>query len=89
MTPTARPKTDRSRKSTSPALNPDTANDSVRVAEGDIAERAFAYYCERGCQDGADLDDWLRAERELMAPPKTARRKAAARQAEAPAEPPV
>ncbi|PYR46657.1 MAG: hypothetical protein DMF89_21310 [Acidobacteria bacterium] len=22
-------------------------------------------YCERGCQDGHDADDWLKAEREL------------------------
>jgi hypothetical protein len=78
MAPTARPKTERRKKSTSPALSPDTANDSVRVSEADIAARAFAYYCERGCQDGAALDDWLRAERELLTPPRTTRRKTAA-----------
>ena len=79
MAPSARPKTERRKNSTSPALTPDTANDAVRVAEDDIALRAFAYYCERGGEHGADLDDWLRAERELLAPPKIARRKAAAR----------
>ena len=31
----------------------------------DIAKRAFELYCERGCQDGHDVEDWLRAEREL------------------------
>jgi hypothetical protein len=35
------------------------------VTEGDIARRAFELYCERGCEDGHDVDDWLSAEREL------------------------
>jgi hypothetical protein len=40
------------------------------VSETDIAARAFSYYCERGFQHGADLEDWLRAERELSTAPK-------------------
>lgn len=35
------------------------------VTEGDIARRAFELYCDRGCEDGHDVDDWLTAEREL------------------------
>jgi hypothetical protein len=35
------------------------------VTEGDIARRAFELYCERGREDGHDVDDWLTAEREL------------------------
>lgn len=35
------------------------------ISEGDIARRAFALYCERGCEDGGDVEDWLAAEREL------------------------
>jgi hypothetical protein len=31
----------------------------------DIAARAFALYCERGGQDGHDVEDWLQAEREI------------------------
>jgi DUF2934 family protein len=31
-----------------------------------IAARAFALYCERGGQHGRDVEDWLRAERELQ-----------------------
>jgi hypothetical protein len=31
----------------------------------DIARRAFELFCERGGQHGSDLEDWLRAEREL------------------------
>jgi hypothetical protein len=70
---TARPKTERRKKSTV-ATPTGTVNDSPRVSEGDIALKAFAYYCERGCQDGNALDDWLRAERELKgtAPTKPA-----------------
>ena len=33
----------------------------------DIARRAFELYCERGYQDGYDVQDWLQAERELGA----------------------
>jgi len=35
------------------------------VTENDIARRAFELYCDRGRDDGHDLDDWLNAEREL------------------------
>lgn len=31
----------------------------------DIARRAYERYCERGCEDGHDVEDWLAAEREL------------------------
>ena len=52
----------------------DRANDSPRVSETDIAARAFSYYCERGFQHGADLEDWLRAERELSTAQNASRR---------------
>jgi hypothetical protein len=32
----------------------------------EIAQRAYELYLERGCAAGEDLDDWLRAERELL-----------------------
>jgi Protein of unknown function (DUF2934) len=35
--------------------------------EEEIRRRAYAFYEERGCEDGHDLEDWLRAERELTA----------------------
>jgi hypothetical protein len=47
------------RASKSHALQPAT------VAHADIARRAFELYCDRGCQHGHDLDDWLQAERAL------------------------
>jgi DUF2934 family protein len=31
----------------------------------DVARRAYALYQARGAEDGRDVDDWLRAEREL------------------------
>ena len=31
-----------------------------------IAKRAYQLYCERGYRDGAALDDWLDAEREIL-----------------------
>ena len=38
---------------------------SSTLADTDIARRAFEFYCERGRQDGYDIEDWLQAEREL------------------------
>ena len=35
------------------------------VNRGEIARRAYALYLARGCEHGHDVDDWLRAEREL------------------------
>jgi hypothetical protein len=32
----------------------------------DVAKRAFELYCERGREDGYDVQDWLQAERELL-----------------------
>jgi hypothetical protein len=32
----------------------------------DIALRAYQIYLERGCAPGNELEDWTRAERELM-----------------------
>lgn len=33
-----------------------------------LAKRAFQLFEERGCVNGHDLDDWLKAEAELLAP---------------------
>ena len=35
------------------------------VTTDEIAERAYEIYQARGSTDGQDMDDWLRAEREL------------------------
>jgi hypothetical protein len=36
-----------------------------RPQADDIARRAYELYCERGCEHGRDMDDWLKAEYEL------------------------
>jgi hypothetical protein len=41
----------------------------VIVSANDIADRAYEIYVDRGCADGFDREDWLRAERELKSPP--------------------
>jgi hypothetical protein len=41
------------------------ANQLASAPDHDIAHRAYQLYCERGCQDGHDMDDWLQAEGEL------------------------
>lgn len=45
-----------------PAIDP--AEDDVRA---EIAKRAYARYCERGCAHGGDMEDWLAAEEEVFA----------------------
>jgi len=36
-----------------------------------IARRAYELFLERGGEDGHDVDDWLRAERELLEAART------------------
>jgi hypothetical protein len=35
------------------------------ISAEDVSRRAYEIFLERGATHGADLDDWLRAEREL------------------------
>jgi hypothetical protein len=37
------------------------------IARDDVERRAYERFLERGRSDGADVDDWLEAERELLA----------------------
>jgi hypothetical protein len=46
-----------------------------RPSQDDIAARAYEIYLERGATPGDPMQDWLRAERELAAPPKKSRSK--------------
>jgi hypothetical protein len=61
----------RSRRSPADQSNsPERANQTDAAPasgpnENDIARRAFERYCERGCEDGHHVEDWLEAEREL------------------------
>jgi hypothetical protein len=42
-----------------------TISTPTATTDRDIARRAFEIFCERGCQHGHDVEDWLQAEREL------------------------
>jgi Protein of unknown function (DUF2934) len=41
-----------------------------KPTQDQIATRAYEIYLERGSTPGDPMQDWLRAERELAAPPK-------------------
>jgi hypothetical protein len=45
------------------------------VTDSDIARGAYDLYLARGREPGLDVDDWLRAERELKKTPRTTRRR--------------
>ena len=40
--------------------------DDERLRE-EIALRAYLRFCDRGCAPGGDVDDWLAAERDVLA----------------------
>jgi hypothetical protein len=47
----------------------------AKPTQDDIALRAYHIYLERGCTPGDPMQDWLRAEQELLAPAKKPPRK--------------
>ena len=60
------------KKTTKPVLTmptPPAASAATPVfsdpVRSEVANRAYKIYCERGRQDGFDVQDWLQAEREL------------------------
>jgi hypothetical protein len=44
-----------------------SANSQTLELEGQIRQRAYELYQERGCTSGQENEDWLRAEREVLA----------------------
>jgi Protein of unknown function (DUF2934) len=46
-----------------------------KPTQDQIAARAYEIYLERGSTPGDPMQDWLRAESELAAPPKKSRSK--------------
>ncbi|MBI3680474.1 MAG: DUF2934 domain-containing protein [Acidobacteria bacterium] len=80
-TPVSRPKTAtaRSRKTASTAgalegtsrsvraLANAVAKDSFVQTREEIERLAYRYWEQRGFQNGSDMDDWLRAEQEVLA----------------------
>jgi len=66
MSTVVTPPAQKTRKTRVPLAVVATPPESRRpVTDEEIAARAFELYCERGAEDGHDLDDWLRAEMEL------------------------
>jgi hypothetical protein len=47
------------------SVKPAKAGGSYEPSPDEIGVRAFEIYVSEGCQDGKDLEHWLRAEQEL------------------------
>ena len=82
MTSNLRPKADRRKKTiTSTEAMGIAGREGQEITRADIARKAYELYCARGGQNGSEVDDWLRAERELLndvvQPRKRSTRKAA------------
>jgi hypothetical protein len=43
----------------------ETSNSGIRVSVDDIRVRAFHMYQQRGSKHGHDIQDWLKAERQI------------------------
>jgi hypothetical protein len=50
-------------KAAAPAAKP--GKRGYEPTQEEIATRAFEIYVSEGCREGSDLENWLRAEREL------------------------
>lgn len=62
-------------KQTSSAVEKKPAKAKVKPSHDEIADRAFQIYLERHGAPGDPMQDWIRAEQELSAKPKTVRKK--------------
>ena len=60
----AGPRPTRRRRLDTP-LDPPLDRPSATVSAEEVSRRAYELFLERGASHGADIDDWLRAEREL------------------------
>ncbi len=69
-----------SEKPSAPRKRPATATKAIEWTDDQkqqIAQRAYDLFLERGGQHGYHLEDWLRAEAELMAQAASRKRRAA------------
>jgi hypothetical protein len=48
-----------------PSASSETSNSGIRVSADDIRLRAFHMYQKRGNKHGHDIQDWLKAERQI------------------------
>ena len=51
--------------SSQPSASAETSNSGIRVSVDDIRVRAFHMYQQRGSKHGNDIQDWLKAERQI------------------------
>ena len=51
------------------AAVPEKLSSRMNAIGDEIRQRAFGLFERQGCQHSSDLDDWLRAEREVIASP--------------------
>jgi len=59
----AEPRSSRRRRADAAEIEMSQTGPSISTEE--ISRRAYELFLERGGADGGDIDDWLRAEREL------------------------
>jgi len=77
----ARPKrtsTAKTRRRTAAGTTPQTSDGAGETARAvpspeEVERRAYELYKARGAEPGAELDDWLQAERELLDPSDASR----------------
>ncbi len=48
-----------------PSASAETSTSGIRVSSDDIRVRAFHMYQKRGSKHGHDIQDWLKAERQI------------------------
>ena len=74
MATTSKPATRRVKKTDAAPTTREVAAESAQIfpdtfdtppSPDEIAAEAYCIYCERGCADGRDMDDWLEAERRI------------------------
>jgi hypothetical protein len=66
MTSNLRSKADRRKKTITDAEAMSIVGRAQEISRAEIARKAYELYCARGGQNGSEVDDWLRAERELL-----------------------
>jgi hypothetical protein len=62
-------------KVASPEATKKAPKGAAKPSYEEIALRAYHIYMERGCTPGDPMQDWLRAEQELLGAPKKTTRK--------------
>jgi hypothetical protein len=54
-------------RTVTPPMTQPTTSPRVQIPRDRIAQRAYEKWMKRGCPHGTDVQDWIEAERELVA----------------------